>query len=72
MIHLLKICTGIVLGAGSINHNASALDSMPRDCLQDLTRLLHFVDDWELDDNNFKWNEVFDFPEHDHDYNVRC
>ena len=44
------------------NHNAPAVDSMPRDCLQDLTRLFHFVDDWELDDNDFKWDEVFDFP----------
>ena len=50
------------------NHNAPAVDSMPRDCLQDLTRLLHFVDDWELDENDFKWNEVFDFPQHDHNH----
>ena len=50
------------------NHNAPAVDSMPRDCLQDLTWLLHFVDDWELDDNNFKWDELFDFPKHDHDH----
>ena len=50
------------------NHNAPAVDSMPRDCLQDLTRLLHFVDDWELDGNDFEWNEVFDFPKCDHDH----
>ena len=47
------------------NHNALTVDSMPKDCLQDLTRLLHFVDDWELDDNNFEWDEVFAFPKHD-------
>ena len=50
------------------NHNAPAVDSMPRDCLQDLTRLLHFVDDWKLDDNNFEWDNVFDFPKHDHNH----
>ena len=26
-------------------HNSPAVNSMPRDCLQDLTRLLHEVDD---------------------------
>ena len=50
------------------NHNAPAMDSMPRDCLQDPTRLLHFVDDWKLDDNNFEWDNVFDFPKHDHNH----
>ena len=50
------------------NHNAPAVDNMPRDCLQDLTWLLHFVDDWELDDNDFEWDEVFNFPKHDHDH----
>ena len=36
-------------------HNSPAVDSMPHDCLQDLTRLLHEVDDcWELDDNDFE------------------
>ena len=29
------------------NHCAPAVESMPKDCLQDLHRLLHFVDDWE-------------------------
>ena len=44
------------------------MDSIPRNCLQDLTQLLHFVDNWELDENNFKWNEVFDFLlKYDHD-----
>ena len=54
------------------NHNAPAVDSMLKDCLQDLTRLLHyFVDDWELDDNNdFEWNEVFDYPKDDHDHDA--
>jgi hypothetical protein len=47
-------------------HNAPAVDSMPCNCLQDLTQLLHFVDDWELDENDFEWEEVFDFPKHDH------
>ena len=50
------------------NHNAPAVDSMPRDCLKDLTRLLHFFDDQKLDDNNFEWDKVFDFPKHDHDH----
>ena len=43
-------------------------NSIPCNCLQDLTRLLHFLDDWELDDNHFEWDEVFDFPKHDHDH----
>ena len=30
--------------------------------------MLHFVNDWELDENDFKWNEVFDFPKFDHDH----
>ena len=46
-------------------HNAPAVDSMPCNCLHDLTRLLHFVNDWELDDNNFEWDEAFAFPKHD-------
>ena len=50
------------------NHNTPAVDSLPRDCLQDLTWLLYFVDNWELDENNFEWNEVFNFPKHDHDH----
>ena len=50
------------------NHNTLAVDSFPRDCLQDLTWLLHFFDNWELDENDFKWNEVFNFPKHDHNY----
>ena len=49
------------------NHNAPAVDSMPCNCLQDLTWLLHFVDNWELDENDFEWNEVFDYPKDDHD-----
>ena len=52
------------------NHNAPAVDIMPRDCLQDLTWLLHFVDDWELDDNDFGWDEVFDYPEDDQDHDA--
>ena len=50
------------------NHNAPAVDSMLRDCLQDLTWLLHFVADWKLDESNFEWNEVFNFPKHDHNH----
>ena len=42
------------------NHNAPAVDSIPRDCLLDLTQLLHFVYDWELNENASEWNEVFD------------
>ena len=41
------------------NHNAPAVDRMPRNCLQDLTWLLHFVDDWELDENDLEWNEMY-------------
>ena len=58
----------IVLAAGLITINAPAVDSMPQDCLQDLTRLLHFVDDLELGANDFEWNEVFDFPKCDHNH----
>lgn len=40
------------------NCNAPAVDSMPHNCLQDLKQLLHFVDDWELNDNDFEWNRL--------------
>ena len=33
---------------------------MPRDCLQDLIYLLHFVNDSELD--NSDWRDAFDHP----------
>ena len=26
------------------------------------------MDDWELDENDFDWDKVFDFPKHDHDH----
>ena len=32
--------------------------------------MLHFVDDWGLDENYYEWNEVFDFPKHDHDHDA--
>jgi len=41
------------------NHCAPAVKSMPRDCLQDLYQLLHFVDDWELDEDK-EWDEIYD------------
>ena len=66
MICQYQIC--IVLAAGLITINVPAVDSMPPDCLQDLTRLLHFVDDLELGANDFEWNEVFDFPKCDHNH----
>ena len=50
------------------NHNTPAVDSMPHNCLQDLTRLLHFVNDWELNENDFEWDEVFVFPKFDQDH----
>ena len=53
---------------GWFNHNTTAVERMPRDCLQYLTQLLHFVNNWELYDNNFKWDEVFDFQKHDHNH----
>ena len=34
---------------------------MPRDCLQDLYQLLHFVDDWELDED-MEWDDIYDHP----------
>ena len=43
------------------NHCAPAVESMPRDCLQDLYRLLHFVDDWELDEDK-EWDDIYDHP----------
>ena len=52
------------------NHNVPAVDSMPRDCLQDLTQLLHFVDDWELNNNDFEWNENFNYPKDDHNHDA--
>ena len=45
-------------------HNAPAVDSMPRNCLQDLIRLLHFVDDWEIEENE-NWDDKFDYPRFD-------
>ena len=32
-----------------------------RDYLQDLYRLLHFVDDWELDEGK-EWDTIYDHP----------
>ena len=32
---------------------------MPRNCLQDLHRLLHFVDDWEINDDE-NWEDICD------------
>ena len=52
------------------NHTVPAVDSMPRDCLQDLTQLLHFVDDWELNNNDFEWNENFNYPKDDHNHDA--
>ena len=63
----------IVLAADSITIHALAVeqDSMPRIAYaQDLTRLLHFADDWELDENDFKWDKVFDFLKHDPDHDA--
>lgn len=51
-------------------HNAPAVDSIPQKNLQDLIWLLHFVDDWELDKNDFEWNKVFDSSKHDHGHDV--
>ena len=45
-------------------HNAPAVDSMPRDCLQDLTWLLHFVDDWEIEEDE-NWDDTFYYPHYD-------
>mmetsp|Transcript_54967 Transcript_54967/g.62207 ORF Transcript_54967/g.62207 Transcript_54967/m.62207 type:complete len:100 (+) Transcript_54967:816-1115(+) len=46
------------------NHCAPAVKSMPRDCLQDLYQLLHFVDDWELDED-MEWDDIYDHPKED-------
>ena len=67
-MHPLKMC--IVHTRSWFKHNAPAIDSMPRNCLQDLIWLLHFVDDWKVDENNFEWNRVFDFPNHDDSHAV--
>ena len=40
------------------DHCAPATKSMPQDCLQDLYQLLHFVDDWEIDDDD-NWNKIY-------------
>ena len=40
------------------------MDSMPRNFLQDLTRLLHFVDDWEIKEDE-NWDDTFDYPRYD-------
>ena len=46
-------------------HNLPALDSIPHNCLQDLIRLLlHFVDDWEIEDDE-NWDDMFDYPRYD-------
>ena len=67
-MHPLKMC--IVHTRSWFKHNAPAIDSMPRNFLQDLIWLLHFVDDWKVDENNFEWNRVFDFPNHDDSHAV--
>ena len=43
------------------NHCGPAIESMPRDCLQDLYLLLHFVVDWELDEDK-EWDDIYDHP----------
>ena len=43
------------------NHCALAIKFVPRDCLQNLYRLLHFVDDWELDEDK-EWDDIYDHP----------
>ena len=48
-------------------HNAPAVDSMLHNCLQDLIRLLHFVDDWEIEDDN--WNDMFHYSRYDNNDN---
>ena len=41
------------------------MDSMPRNFLQDLTWLLHFVDDdWEIKEDE-NWDDTFDYPRYD-------
>ena len=34
---------------------------MPRNCLQDLIRLLHFVDDWKIEEDE-NWYNMFNYP----------
>ena len=45
-------------------HNAPAVDSMPRNCSQDLIWLLHFVDDWEIEEDG-NWDDIIDYPRYD-------
>ena len=46
------------------NHCAPAVEAMPHNCLQDLHRLLHFVDDWEVDEDE-NWEDVYDHIKHE-------
>ena len=41
------------------NQCAPAVKSMPQDCLQNMYGLLHFVDDWELDEDK-EWDDIYD------------
>ena len=44
------------------NHCAPAVEAMSRNCLQDLHHLLHFVDDWEINEDE-NWEYVYDHIE---------
>ena len=45
-------------------HNAPAVDSMLRSCLRALIWLLHFVGDWEIEEDE-NWDDMFDNPRYD-------
>ena len=38
---------------------------MPQNCLQDLIRLLYFVDDWEIEEDENWDDNMFNYPKYD-------
>ena len=42
-------------------HHDVAVESMPQDALMDLYRLLHFVDDWEVSEDQV-WGDIYHHP----------
>ena len=46
-------------------HNAPAVDSILRNCLQALIQqLLYFVDDWDIEEDG-NWDDMFDYLRYD-------
>jgi hypothetical protein len=43
----------------SLGHIGAVVASMPRDSYCDMYRVMHFTDDWDLEDDTESWDSVF-------------